>query len=146
LKVIAGKTFKALADGQEIWTAPVLIRMPKRENRWATENLLRKSKVFPSFNWPKEMVDSVKIFRKEVKEMGYAVNTHYSILACDWRRGRDRVEMKIFVFKLLRTKFFCFSQKKLTKSCESFCKNFPSAGGKFFCKNYNFPCNLSRKL
>jgi hypothetical protein len=87
IRILTSKTFKATCDGKDIWTAPILITIPEKENRWATENCLRSSKMFPGFHWPKEMVDNVKIFRKVVKDLGYSDATHYIRIRPDERDG-----------------------------------------------------------
>jgi hypothetical protein len=86
-KVISSKPFKSMVDNKEVWTSPVLITIQDRENRWALENVLRSSKVFPGFHWPREMVDNVKIFRQAVKDMGYSDNTHYIRIRPEERDG-----------------------------------------------------------
>jgi hypothetical protein len=49
-KILSGKTFKAQVEGKEVWTAPVLITIADKENRWGVENCLRSSKLFPGFH------------------------------------------------------------------------------------------------
>jgi hypothetical protein len=95
IKILSGKTFKAQVEGKEVWTAPVLVTVPDRDNRWAIESILRKSKVFPSFHWPKEMMDPVKIFRKEVKDMGFAENTHFIRIRPEEREGTMRIRADV---------------------------------------------------
>jgi hypothetical protein len=63
LKVLAAKPIKRQSDSGEIWTAPVLVTIEDRDSRWQVEDMLRKSKVYPSFHWPREMVDNIKAYR-----------------------------------------------------------------------------------
>jgi hypothetical protein len=86
-KEISSKPFKNMIDNKEVWTSPVLITIQDRENRWALENVLRSSKVYPGFHWPREMVDNVKIYRKVIKDMGYSDNTHYIRIRPEERDG-----------------------------------------------------------
>jgi hypothetical protein len=53
---------------KEIWTAPILLSVDDRENRWELEDILRQSKVYPNFHWSKEMVGLVKDMRNNLKE------------------------------------------------------------------------------
>jgi hypothetical protein len=55
---MASSTFKRQVNGKDIWTAPVIVTMPEREERWAIENMLRKSKVYPTFHWPRKMLNN----------------------------------------------------------------------------------------
>jgi hypothetical protein len=45
-RVLARNTHKRNVEGQDIWTAPVLVTIPDRESRWQVEDHLRKSKAF----------------------------------------------------------------------------------------------------
>jgi hypothetical protein len=53
LKVLAAKPIKRQSDSGEIWTALVLVTIEDRDSRWQVEDMLRKSKVYPSFHWPR---------------------------------------------------------------------------------------------
>ena len=53
LAVIARATTKRAYPEGDRWTAPVLITIPDRETRWEAEDILRSSKCFPSFHWPR---------------------------------------------------------------------------------------------
>ena len=70
LQVLANKSTKRKRreDGQEIWTAPVLITIPDKETRWEMEDLLRRNRLFPTFHWPKEFLDPMKKMREELKK------------------------------------------------------------------------------
>jgi hypothetical protein len=95
-KVLANKPFKRQdSNGGEFWTAPVLVTIQDRENRWEVENMLRKSNVFPGFHWPKEMVDSVKAYRQVVADMGYSDNDYYVRIRPEERDGSMRVRADV---------------------------------------------------
>jgi hypothetical protein len=94
-RVLSSKTFKSMVDGKEIWTAPVLVTIPEKENRWDVENCLRKSKLFPSFHWPREMVDNVKKFRQVVRNMGYSDQTHFIRIRPEERDGSWRIRADV---------------------------------------------------
>ena len=69
LAVIARATAKRAYPEGDRWTAPVLLTVTDRETRWETEDILRQSKCYPSFHWPKEMIEPVKILRKAVERI-----------------------------------------------------------------------------
>jgi hypothetical protein len=76
-KVLATKAFKRQGENGEFWTAPILVTIPERETRWQVEDMLRKSKVFSGFHWPREMVDNVKAYRKVIEDMGFNDQDYY---------------------------------------------------------------------
>jgi hypothetical protein len=94
-KVLASKAFKRQENNGEYWTAPLLVTIPDRESRWEVENILRKSKVFPGFHWPREMVDSVKVYRKVVSDMGYSDENYHVRVRPEERDGRIRIKADI---------------------------------------------------
>jgi hypothetical protein len=70
IQVLAKGTVKRKEQDtdKEIWTAPILLSVDDRENRWELEDILRQSKVYPNFHWSKEMVGLVKDMRNNLKE------------------------------------------------------------------------------
>ena len=70
VQVLANKSVKRKrkSDGQDIWTAPVVLAIPDRETRWEMEDLLRRSKIYPTFHWPKEFLDPLKRMREELSK------------------------------------------------------------------------------
>jgi hypothetical protein len=91
LRVLAPKAFKRQGENGGFWTAPFLVTIRDRETRWQAEDLLRKSKVFPGFHWPREMVDSVKAYRKVVEDMGFSDQSHYVRIRPEQRDGSWRI-------------------------------------------------------
>ena len=70
MHVLARKTAKRKSreTGEDIWTAPVVITVPERNERWAMEDMMRKNKIFPTFHWPKDFLDPLKKMREELKK------------------------------------------------------------------------------
>ena len=68
--VLARRTTKRKArdSGEEIWTAPVVMTIPEKNERWEMEDLLRRNKIFPTFHWPKDFLDPLKKMREELKK------------------------------------------------------------------------------
>jgi hypothetical protein len=95
MKVVSSRTFKRECEGKQVWTAPVLISVPDRENRWAIENCLRSRKMHPGFHWPREMVDNVKVFRKVIKDMGYPNNAFYIRIRPEDRDGTWKIRADV---------------------------------------------------
>jgi hypothetical protein len=95
LKIVSSRTFKREIEGKQVWTAPAVIVVPDRENRWAIENCLRSSKMYPGFHWPREMVDNVKVFRKVVKDMGYPDSSFYIRIRPEDRDGTWKIRADV---------------------------------------------------
>ena len=68
--VLARRTTKrkARATGEDIWTAPVVMTMPVKNERWEMEDILRKNKIYPTFHWPKDFLDPLKKMKEELKK------------------------------------------------------------------------------
>jgi hypothetical protein len=95
IRVMASSTFKRQVNGKDIWTAPVIVTMPEREERWATENILRKSKVYPTFHWPREMLNNVKVYRKVVSDMGFPESDNYIRIRPEERDGCIKIRADV---------------------------------------------------
>ena len=69
VQVLARQTTKRKArdDGRDIWTAPIVLTMQEKHARWEMEDLLRRSKVYPTFHWPKEFLGPMKEMRDVLK-------------------------------------------------------------------------------
>jgi hypothetical protein len=91
-KVLAAKPIKRQGETGEIWTAPVLVTIEDRDSRWQVEDALRKSKVFPSFHWPREMVDNVKAYRQVIDRMGFSDQEYYVRIRPEQRDGSWRIK------------------------------------------------------
>jgi len=70
VQVLARQTSKRKArdDGKDIWTAPIVLTMQEKQARWEMEDLLRRSKVYPTFHWPKEFLGPMKEMREVLKK------------------------------------------------------------------------------
>ena len=95
LAVIARATIKRAYPDGDRWTAPVLVTMAEREARWETEDILRKSKCFPSFHWPKDMLGPVKQLRKTITDSGVNEDNTYIRIRPEDRDGKMRIRADI---------------------------------------------------
>jgi hypothetical protein len=91
IRVLSSKAYKRQGEAGKFWTAPVLVTIQDRETRWQVEDTLRKSKVFPGFHSPREMVDSVKAYRKVLDDMGFSDQDYYVRIRPEQRDGALRV-------------------------------------------------------
>jgi hypothetical protein len=89
--VMAKQTAKYKVGDSEIWTAPVVMAFKDRNEKWEMEDLLRKSNIFPSYHWPKEMLEPVKKFRQTVRDNGINEATSYIRIRPVEKDGKLRI-------------------------------------------------------
>jgi hypothetical protein len=68
------------------------VTIEDRDSRWQVEDALRKSKVYPSFHWPREMVDNVKAYRQVIERMGFSDKEYYVRIRPEHRDGSWRIK------------------------------------------------------
>ena len=95
LAVIARATAKRAYPEGDRWTAPVLLTVTDRETRWETDDILRQSKCYPSFHWPKEMIEPVKILRKAVVDGGTSDTINYIRIRPEERDGKLKIRADV---------------------------------------------------
>jgi hypothetical protein len=83
--VIAKEPKKTFVEGKEAWTVPVVITAQDKETKWDMEDVLRRSKVFPAFHWPKDLVEPVAELRKMV--INQVGENHYVRIRPEEREG-----------------------------------------------------------
>jgi hypothetical protein len=93
--ILAKQTTKHKVGGNDIWTAPVLLGFQDRSDKWEMEDLLRKSKLFPAYHWPKEMIEPVKQFRKVVRDTGVCESDTFIRIRPAERDGKSSIRAEI---------------------------------------------------
>jgi hypothetical protein len=95
IQVLARATVKRKEQEseKEIWTAPVLVSVEERESRWELEDILRQSKVYPTFHWSREMLGVVKDMRTALKEK--FDDKHYVRIRPEERDGKWRIKADV---------------------------------------------------
>jgi hypothetical protein len=88
---VGRKTTKRQAEGKDIITIPVLIKIDDRDSRWQAEECLRKSKIHPTFHWPQGMMGHVKKFRQDIVDSGIDDKDYYIRIRPEDRNGRLRI-------------------------------------------------------
>ena len=93
VQVLARQTTKRknFNGDSEIWTAPVVLTIQERAARWDMEDVLRKSKMFPTFHWPKEFLEPMKKLKEELKKGGVDDATHYTRIRPELKDGKWRI-------------------------------------------------------
>jgi hypothetical protein len=93
VQVLARQTTKRknFNGDSEIWTAPVVLTIQERAARWDMEDVLRKSKMFPTFHWPKEFLEPMKKLKEELKNGGVDDSTHYTRIRPELKDGKWRI-------------------------------------------------------
>ncbi len=95
IQVLARATVKRKEQDseKEIWTAPVLVSVEERESRWELEDILRQSKVYPTFHWSREMLGVVKDMCTALKEK--FDDKHYVRIRPEERDGKWRIKADV---------------------------------------------------
>jgi len=96
VQVLAKKTVKRKSkdEGRDIWTAPIVLTMKEKQERWEMEDLLRRNKIYPTFHWPKEFLEPMKKMREEVaKEVDE--ETYYTRIRPVQTDGRWKIRADI---------------------------------------------------
>jgi hypothetical protein len=93
VQVLARQTTKRknFNGDSEIWTAPVVLTIQERAARWDMEDVLRKSKMFPTFHWPKEFLEPMKKLKEELRNGGVDDSTHYTRIRPELKDGKWRI-------------------------------------------------------
>ena len=73
----SGTCIKEVEKGM-IHTVPVLLTCRCRSVKERLENIVRKTGILVSFQWPKESLDFVKGLREKVEDMGYASKMYFA--------------------------------------------------------------------
>ena len=69
----------------------MVLTIQERGARWEMEDVLRKSKMFPTFHWPKEFLEPMKKIKEELKKGGVDDNTHYTRIRPEMKDGKWRI-------------------------------------------------------
>jgi hypothetical protein len=93
VQVLARQTTKRknFNGDSEIWTAPVVLTIQERAARWDMEDVLRKSKMFPTFHWSKEFLELMKQLKEELKRGSVDDTTHYTRIRPELKDGKWRI-------------------------------------------------------
>jgi hypothetical protein len=93
--VLARQSTRHKVNSKDIWTAPVLLGFRDRSDKWEMEDILRKSKLFPSYHWPKEMLEPIKQFRKVVRDGGVSEADSFIRIRPFERDGKCKIRAEI---------------------------------------------------
>jgi len=95
LAVIAKAPQKRLVNGTEIWTAPILLTASDKNDRYEIDNILRQSKLFPTYHWPKELMETVQEYRKATISSGVNPETNHIRIRPEERDGRWTIKADV---------------------------------------------------
>lgn len=93
VQVLAKQTVKrkTFNGDQEIWTAPVVFTIQDRLTRWDMEDTLRKSKMYPTFHWPREFLEPMKKIKTMLKDGGVDETKHFVRIRPEQKDGKWRI-------------------------------------------------------
>jgi len=94
--VIMGKaTSRRLRDTEEEFSVPTLFQCRDRRDAEDLESIMRTAGYFPSFHWPKEMMEFVGGIREEVKSRGVEDRSNYIRVRPEVRDGALMVKVEV---------------------------------------------------
>jgi len=94
--VIMGKaTSRSLRDTEEEFSVPTLFQCRDRRDAEDLESIMRTAGFFPSFHWPREMMEFVGGVREEVKGRGFDDRSNYIRVRPEVRDGALMVKVEV---------------------------------------------------
>ncbi len=94
--VIMGKsTSRRLRDSDVEYSVPTLLQCRDRRDTEDLEAILRAAGYFPSFHWPREMMEFVGRVRDEVKQQGVDDRVNFSRVRPGMREGKLMVKVEV---------------------------------------------------
>jgi len=94
--VIMGKaTSRRLRDSDEEFSVPTLFQCRHRRDTEDLESIMRRAGYFPSFHWPKAMMEFVGGVREEVKSRGVDERANYFRVRPEVREGKLMVKLEV---------------------------------------------------
>ena len=85
--IVAKAPTRKTIDGKEVWSAPVVITTPDKDSRWELEDIFRKSRMYPTYHWPKDFLEPVQELRKVIIDMGTDTNRNFIRIRPEERDG-----------------------------------------------------------
>jgi hypothetical protein len=94
--IIMGKgTSRRMRDSDEEYSVPTLFQCRDRRDAGDLESIMRTAGYFPSFHWPKEMMEFVGGVREEVKSRGIDDRANYFRIRPEVRDGAVMVKVEV---------------------------------------------------
>ena len=95
ISVLGKSTVRRDSGSGEYFTVPVLVSCKDRNEKWDLEGIVRRAGYFPSFHWPKEMMEFVRGARKEVQDLGFTEDLHYVRIRPEIYEGRVQIRADV---------------------------------------------------
>jgi hypothetical protein len=94
--VIMGRSTQRWEDGDEFcYSVPTLFQCRDRRDVDELEGILRAAGYFPSYHWPREMMEFVEGVRSEVRKEGFGQDSHYVRVRPEKRDGKVMVKAEV---------------------------------------------------
>jgi len=86
---------RRIVNGGEIWTAPILLTAADKNDRYDIDNILRQSKLFPTYHWPKDLMDTVQEYKKITIGSGIDAGANYIRIRPEERDGKWTIKADV---------------------------------------------------
>jgi len=94
--VVMGKSTARWEKGSDSgYSVPTLFQCRDRRDQDDLMTILRSAGYYPSFHWPKEMMEFVNGVREEVRKQGIRMEDHYIRVKPDQREGKVMVKAEV---------------------------------------------------
>jgi hypothetical protein len=95
--VVLGKrtTRRTVRDNRTEFSVPILFQCRDRRDTEDLDNILRGAGYYPSFHWPREMMEFVGGVREEVKRQGYSDREYFYKVRPEVRDGVLQVKVEV---------------------------------------------------
>ena len=94
--VILGKsTERWERDGEEFFSVPTLFQCRDTRDQEELNGILRAAGYFPSFHWPKEMMEFVGCVREDLKGQGFRPESHFIKIRPEKREGKVLIKAEV---------------------------------------------------
>ena len=95
LVILGRETTRGQRDGVTEFYVPTLLQCKDKRDADDMNVILRAAGYFPSFHWPKEMMDFVQGVKEEVKKKGFPEDRHYFRVRPEVRDGEVMIKVDV---------------------------------------------------
>ena len=95
ITVLGKGTSRRDSGNGEYFSVPILVSCKDRNEKWDLEGIVRRAGYFPSFHWPKDMMEFVKTARKEVQDLGFTDGLYYTRIRPELYEGRVQIRADV---------------------------------------------------
>jgi hypothetical protein len=94
--VLGKRTVRRTArDDRTEFSVPILFQCRDRRDAEDLDSILRGAGYYPSFHWPREIMDFVGAVREEVRKMGFSDREYFQRIRPEYRDGALQIKAEV---------------------------------------------------